>query len=102
MPFIGELLGFQHEAPNRLPEKYQIQIEWVKRNYISAVFQRKKLGGGFKHFLFLFLPGEMIQFDEHIFQMGWFDHHLENELGINVFNFFFEVQTIQLQESLSR
>ena len=22
-------------------------------------------------FLFLPLPGEMIQFDEHIFQMGW-------------------------------
>ena len=22
------------------------------------------------------LPGEMIQFDEHIFQMGWFNQHL--------------------------
>ena len=22
------------------------------------------------------LPGEMIQFDEHIFQMGWFNHQL--------------------------
>ena len=29
------------------------------------------LGGGFKHFLFSPLPGEMIQFDDHIFQMGW-------------------------------
>ena len=28
------------------------------------------LGGGFKYFLFLPLPGEMIQFDEHIFQTG--------------------------------
>ena len=28
------------------------------------------LGGGFKHFLFKPLFGEMIQFDEHIFQMG--------------------------------
>ena len=28
------------------------------------------LGGGFKDFLFLPLPGEMIQFDDHIFQMG--------------------------------
>ena len=28
------------------------------------------LGGGFKDFLFSSLPGEMIQFDEHIFQMG--------------------------------
>ena len=30
----------------------------------------ESLGGGFKYFLFLPLPGEMIQFDEHIFQMG--------------------------------
>ena len=27
-------------------------------------------------FLFAPLPGEMIQFDEHIFQMGWFNHQL--------------------------
>ena len=32
------------------------------------------LGGGFKYFLFSSLPGGMIQFDEHIFQMGWFNH----------------------------
>ena len=34
------------------------------------------LGGGFKDFLFLPLFGEDFQFDEHIFQMGWFNHHL--------------------------
>ena len=34
------------------------------------------LGGGFKYFLFSSLFGEMIQFDEHIFQMGWFNHQL--------------------------
>ena len=28
------------------------------------------LGGGFKHFLFSPLPGERIQFDEHIFEIG--------------------------------
>ena len=28
------------------------------------------LGGGFKYFLFSSLLGEMIQIDEHIFQMG--------------------------------
>ena len=33
-------------------------------------------GGGFKCVLFSSLPGEMIQFDDHIFQMGWFNHHL--------------------------
>ena len=37
-----------------------------------------RLGGGFKDFLCSSLPGEMIQFDEHIFQMGWFNHQLEN------------------------
>ena len=31
---------------------------------------KPKLGGGFKHVLFSSLPGKMIQFDEHIFQMG--------------------------------
>ena len=38
------------------------------------------LGGGFNMFqlFFIFIPilGEMIQFDEHIFQMGWFNHQL--------------------------
>ena len=33
-------------------------------------YQTNLLGGGFKHFLFSPLPGEMIQFDEHIFQLG--------------------------------
>ena len=28
-------------------------------------------------FIFTLVPGEMIQFDEHIFQMGWFNHQLE-------------------------
>ena len=40
------------------------------------VFQCNGLAGGFKHLLFPTLPGEMIQFDEHMFQMGWFNHHL--------------------------
>jgi len=37
------------------------------------------LGGGFKDFLF-FTPklGENFQFDEHIFQRGWFNHQLDN------------------------
>ena len=32
------------------------------------------LGGGFKYFLCSSLPRKMIQFDENIFQMGWFNH----------------------------
>ena len=35
------------------------------------------LGGVFKYFLFSSLPGEMIHFDEHIFEMGWFNHQLD-------------------------
>ena len=41
-------------------------------------FHKKQLGGGFTYFLFSSLPGEMIQFDEHIFQMGW-NHQLDKE-----------------------
>jgi len=40
-----------------------------------------KLGGGLKHILFSSLFGELIQFDAHIFQMGWFNHKLENWLA---------------------
>ena len=38
--------------------------------------------GGFIFFWFLPLPGEMIQFDEHIFQMGWFNHQLVQHRSI--------------------
>ena len=37
------------------------------------------LAGGFNLFFGIFSPrnlGEMIQLDEHIFQMGWFNHQL--------------------------
>jgi len=34
------------------------------------VDENASLVGGFKHFSFLPLFGEMIPFDEHIFQMG--------------------------------
>ena len=39
-------------------------------------------GGGFRYLLFSTLPGEMIQFDEHIFQMGWFNHQLVTSLRV--------------------
>ena len=35
------------------------------------------LGGGLKYFSFSPLVGEDFQFDEHIFQMGWFNHQPE-------------------------
>ena len=46
-------------------------------NHLSSIrrlFGSKLLGGGFKYVLFSPLLGEMIQFNEHIFQMGWFNH----------------------------
>ena len=42
-----------------------------------GIFVHAKLVGGFKYFVFSTLPGEMIQFDEHIFQVGW-NHQLVN------------------------
>ena len=36
------------------------------------------LPGGFKDFLFSPLFGEDSHFDEHVFQMGWFNHQLEH------------------------
>ena len=48
----------------------------------------KLLGGGFKYFLFLSLLGEIIQFDEHIFQMGW-NHQLEQHVKILWLTYFF-------------
>ena len=39
-------------------------------------FKKLILGGGFKYFLCSTLFGEDSQFDEHIFQMGWFNHQL--------------------------
>ena len=39
---------------------------------------QQKLGGGNSNFfLFPSLFGEDSQFDEHIFQMGWFNHQPE-------------------------
>ena len=41
-----------------------------RRHYCLVKYKQCWLGGGFKYFLFSSLFGEMIQFDEHIFQMG--------------------------------
>ena len=41
------------------------------------------LGGGFKYFLFSPLFGEDSHFDEHIFQMGWFNHQLDDGLSLS-------------------
>ena len=54
---------------------------FLKDPHVKPVyfFRSKKtfLGGGFKYFFFLPLLGEDFQFDDHIFQRGWFNHQLD-------------------------
>ena len=44
---------------------------------LGRVHSQSLLAGGFKY-IFIFTPilGDMIQFEEHIFQLGWFNHQL--------------------------
>jgi len=35
------------------------------------------VGGSRCFFIFTTIPGEMILFDKHMFQMGWFNHQLD-------------------------
>ena len=44
------------------------------------------LGGGFKPVLFSLLFGEMIQFEEYFFQMGWFNHQLVQSYCLTIFS----------------
>ena len=59
-------------AVRLIPQKFQdfslVKICWFTHSFINY------LVGGFKDFLFSPLPGEDSQFDEHIFQRGWFNH----------------------------
>ena len=56
----------------------------------------KLLGGGFKYFLCSPLPGEMIQFDEHIFQMGG---STTNQIGIPIFQGFKQCKSMVMLNS---
>ena len=49
----------------------EVQALWWWAQVWVIVFH-SLLGGGLEYPI----PGEMIQFDEHIFQMGWFNHQL--------------------------
>ena len=41
-------------------------------------------GDGFKDFLiFTPIPGEMSRFDDHVFQMGWFNHQLVTRFALS-------------------
>ena len=48
-------------------------------------FGKVYLGCGNSNVFGIFTPnlGEMIQFDDHIFQMGWFNHQLDNKANMS-------------------
>ena len=53
----------------------------TRRDEIPNFLRNQFLGGGNSNIFWIFtpIPGGMMQFDEHIFQMGWFNHHLDAE-----------------------
>lgn len=52
-----------------------------KNWWISVGVSTFPLGGGFKYILYSPLPGEMMQIDEHMFQMGRFNYQLESRIS---------------------
>ena len=69
--------GFISVAQRNVPGSKWSDHWWSDHWVIcNPLINRLRLGGGFNHSLFSPLPGEMIQFDEHIFQMGWLNHQL--------------------------
>ena len=50
---------------------------WKDTTHIGGIKLDANVSWWWFHFFsFLSLFGEMLQFDEHIFQMGWFNHQL--------------------------
>ncbi len=65
---------------------------------------KEDLGGGFKYGMFYFHPdpwGRWTHFDEHSFQMGWFNHHLEIYLS-ELVDFKYQVHPLQKSKSKRR
>ena len=63
------------------PWPFRNRVHWIyiktQRTTALNIFRIYILGWWFQRFLFSPLPGNMIQFDGHIFQMGWFNHQLD-------------------------
>jgi len=76
---LAEMIGPYRRRHSRLvtfldPE--DVDVNFVPNDAWDEIHV---LGGRFKYiYFFIFTPkvGEIIQFDEHIFQMGWFNHQL--------------------------
>ena len=90
------VLAFEDKQPG--DAKYMLGCEKPSQGYPTKLVkvagegdapwstQMTHWGRGLKHFLFSPRnPGKMIQFDEHIFQTGWFNHQLAQALVFHTY-----------------
>ena len=75
------VLRLENWVPTRRPRgaSHDQCVVYLPTFTINNNSTKCRLVGGFKYF-FIFTPklGEMTQFDEHIFQRGWFNHQLDD------------------------
>ena len=69
---MGKFLGTIKSTPQNI---YIYKIQHSREIWSSDVKLFKFRWWFHIFFIFSPIPGEMIQSDEHIFQMGWFNHH---------------------------
>ena len=70
-----EILDVKEQVPRFQEElRCPVQLQWIEAGHgvEGKNTGKKRLFGWW----FQILPGEMIQFDKHIFQRGWFNHQL--------------------------
>ena len=75
----GFFISFREKTARRWAKRFFATSHWSGSQLRRVNLLENKavppcLGGGFKYFIFSSLLGEDFQFDEHIFQMGWFNH----------------------------
>jgi len=78
--YSGELKNISRKGPpeNRAMKVVEVGNQGIPR---CAFFGGDLGGGNFKYLLFSpRILGEVMQFDEHIFEMGWFNHQLGDDL----------------------
>ena len=63
--------------PRWVPCDRSVEGNHFQKEIRDSSFEKKSWWWFAIHFIFTPILGEMIQFDEHIFQMGWFNHQLE-------------------------
>ena len=75
------------ESANVSRQLWGAHLFFKRNGKVDGSMNSHLLGVGFRYLLCSSLPGEMIQFDEHIFQSGWFNHQLEqdNSLPTSIF-----------------